>query len=183
MAWPIDTRDESYTALTAVPSDNLNEIQDRIIDIHNVRSRTFINGMVESVGGASGWDYNHAAPRGWVNVNAGRLLIPIAFKSLNPIIQANGVSVKYYISAAVGLDMELFLCDAQFGAAATVPTSSSLDSYTSTGGSPPDWRITTFSFSAQALDEDQYLAVVFTNPDAGDIVAGVKVEFQPITPT
>lgn len=187
MAWPIDTKHTVFAAQVPVPSDCLNEMQDRIVDLHSARSRTFINGISRvDVSDNPCWEYaGGSSPYvGWENINGGgELIVNAQFEGLNVVLPANGVKVKWYIATAVGLVAKLYLMDAQFGASGTVPTRSLLDTITSSGGSPPDWRVETFTFSEQTLDEDQWLAVEFSDPDAGDMVAGVRVNFEPVTPT
>ena len=182
MAWPLDALDITYVADRDVPSDNLNEIQQRIVDLHAVHQVTFFNGV--SQGNPPDWTQAAGLPeQGWEAVGAGgRLLIPIQLHGQNHIIDE--VRVKYYIAAAVGLTIDLTLIDGKYDAAATDPTAAGVGAtHTSAGGAPADWRVAEWTALAQTVDDESFLVVRIANHDIGDRVLGAQVQFQPITPT
>lgn len=190
MAWPIDAKDVTYAPLTPVPSDNLNEIQDRIVDLHRVRKRVFFDGF-PAIDGSSNPAWGVQSSRLTWDCKAGGatsyLTIPIQFQGQDAIVVS--VEVKYRIATAVGLQLALYEVDHHFDVAATAPALNIIGSvFTSSGGSPPDWRIhdgtgTWAGSLPVTISEEESLILAVADPDLGDEISGVWVEYQPITPT
>jgi len=192
MTWPIDAIDVNYAAGMHVPSANLNQIQNRIVDLHRLRQEvrvTAVSGVdssinpswaPDSVNPEQGW-----APRGgpggdtalyfWIRARAGAQLAMVEIKYYNadPTLAAVNTAALYSV-------------DARFSSGATIPSKTTLVAPTAFGNGALTWTTLTLTPAAadELGDDHTWLVVIsgYMHP-YDDRVAGVRVKIQPITPT
>lgn len=190
MGWPNDARHFTFGKGLWVPSVTLNEMEDRIVDLHRERTRVFWPSAFEceTAGtGLMGW-----VPQGGVLPWFGclyadkSLWIPISFQ-VGVVVKA--VDVKVY-KTADGIRAYLDKVDIQTdGTATTAPTFSNLSAPAASSGGAPCWEVIDLSSGLPVtLAADEVLLVRLGPgsggaPAVGDMCAGANVTFEPITPT
>lgn len=181
MAWPNDARDKSYSALTSVPASNLNEIQDRVVDLHRDRDITFRGGFAED----TFWELDDVDARfGWdciaTSAGADALEIPFIFRTS---VIVSRVRVKFFMNAVTVMTLQVFERDLELAVAATAPSGVAIATQNESGGAPPDWRVHDFAGLSHTIAVDSSLSLLVSNPTVGNRIAGCVVTFQPVTPT
>lgn len=188
--WPEDARDVSYSANQVVPSDNLNEIQDRIVDLHRQHVILLREAEIEEWDSGSGhyrmgWRLAGSNPEwGWECQNNGEeIRFPLAGlrTETNPV-RISRVRLKVYNSGTPAMVANLYKMDMQFDAAATAPAlGSSLASDTATTA---NWEVLELTpASPIELTADALVMVCVTSAVAAERIAAVEVTLLPIKPT
>lgn len=185
--WPLDARYATAAPQGVVPSSLLNELQDRVVDLHRQREATFIAGAPQGVAGGSGrevaWELEDAAGVFyWACYVADKYLtIPLYLPEMVQVIE---IRAKVLIQTAEGISCKLYkLEQSATGTGATTPPASTLvETRTPWASSPPEWHAPVFSGSVPFEVGDGELYVVrFETPNVADGVGGVRVIYEPIT--
>ena len=184
MAWPVDDRDYDFSVLGQVPASTLNEIQDRIIDLHRSRTRVFWPTVAECEVGATGlmaWTPASSILPYLTCLYADRdLWIPI---HLDETAIITDITAKVY-KTADGICAKVDKLDCVFDTDAGVPVFSNLAGPAASVGGAPTWEVIDLSSPCPfTLAVDEMIFVKITTPDVGDHCAGAQVMYQPLTPT
>ena len=174
MVWPYDAVPTVYAPLMPVESDDLNELLERVVDVHRERKITLVLAMDNT--GTNQWTWMGTA---WVAVSAATITFPIQVPTGWRLKNAR---VKCQSNGAVGFVLGLYAYSAKFDSAGTAPAvEAALDSdVLVTSG----WAILDLTPAATELaTNDRIFLVTVAAGQAGDIVAGIRVTFEPITPT
>ena len=132
MAWPLDANDVVYSGEQIVPDTNLNEIQERIVDIHRERSQTFWPTVCEMPLSVPSWAPQGGTTPEWGCITGGETLwIPV---SLPPGSVIKQVVVKVYLAAATGLFVRLDKVQANFASGTTAPAFTNVEAPASPTG-------------------------------------------------
>jgi hypothetical protein len=183
MAWPDDAKDITYAADVVVPSDNLNEIQDRIVDLH--RSRTMvILGAYPDLDGAQNpcWEFQTGASNYWLcDVAQGLTFL------IRGIVgyRLSDVEVKYYGGGAGTPAIDLYKIDQNFDSATTAPARGSAIATqyaTAHNGAWANCSLTPTS-PPETLAADNIFMIDLVPGQIGDRCGGIRVTFLPLTPT
>lgn len=182
MAWPINAIIRTYAALSQVFSDDLNEIQNRIVDLHRPRLLPITQACIkEDAGGIGEWYFDTDAPEtGWTCVvTNGVLVLPIEIPD-GAELQAVYVKVKNDSTASMVAD--LYEINHNIEAATTAPAKGSSLATDSAAGSGA-WDTLTLDLTDQEMVDYRQVIVEITAATASDFVAAVYALYQPITPT
>lgn len=186
MAWPLDAKDHTFSALGQVPSDTLNEVQDRIVDLHRDRTIMVSSYFCETDGAnLPSWTQHTTEP--WFTCRAayslsGRIGLPHG-----SIVKS--VKVKLWLDAATGMKLDLYADDTNMAVSATVPTALSIGDQLAPTYSvaaawfTAEWSTGVAGFTDWTVPADNCLRVLIDDPDASDRISGIQVTYQPITPT
>lgn len=183
MAFPSTARDVSYTALQRVPSANLNNIQDAIIDLWGYRDavQQWIS-TFDATTSQPHWHFTSATDYLIRNVAAsGGTAVLLLQLGLPAGVVLEAVRVKVFVPTASGgsLSFTLQYVDVEWDAAATAPSATALDS-ASSGASTNAWEIVDLDNAGGGLGhtvtDQQRIKVEVTGPGAGFRIAGVRVE-------
>jgi hypothetical protein len=179
MAWPIDAIIRTYAALSQVFSNDLNELQKRIVDLH--RSRIVPITLANAKGGAGEWNFDTDAPEfGWTCVTGAQpLVIPIPIPDGAKL---KSVRVKVRNNAAASMVGDLYEITHSIEAAAVAPTiGASLANDTAAGAGA--WDTLRLDLADQEMVDYRQIVCVISSPTASDSVAAVYATYEPITPT
>jgi len=180
MAWPLDANDVVYSGEQIVPDTNLNEIQERIVDIHRERSQTFWPTVCEMPLSVPSWTPQGGTTPEWGCITAGETLwIPV---SLPPGSVIKQVVVKVYLAAATGLFVRLDKVQANFASGTTAPAFTNVEAPASPTGTGA-WNVVDMPTLSHTVAFGEIYLVRVGDPDAGDMCAGALVVFEPFTPT
>ncbi len=190
MAWPLDDRDHDFTPLARVPSSTLNEMQDRIVDVHRERSRIIASyGCITGATNLPTW-YNSPTGLYWQCREAGATFGLVGSLSLPNGAVVTGIDAKIHLQSASGLTIEPFKLTSNMATAKLAAAAVSLGTIqTPTIGSGyPDQTEVTWSdgvngFSDWQCTTGDLLCVVFLDPDVQDRVEAVQVTYEPLTST
>jgi len=181
MAWPIDAILRTYGALSQVFSADLNDIQNRIVDLHRTRIVPISTGLPKAPLGVLEWSFDSDQPEfGWTCITAGGdLQFPIPIPDG---CKLKAVRVKVRNNAAASLVADLYEIDHKIEAATTAPTiGGSLANDVSAGGAA--WDTLLLDLADQEMVDYRQVVVELTAASAGDQVAAVYATYEPITPT
>ncbi|HHE72640.1 MAG TPA: hypothetical protein ENL34_10220 [Chloroflexi bacterium] len=185
MTWPIDALLRTYTSKMQIPSADLNNFQQRIVDLHAPRIIPVTRALIKDyvTGGtdvALQWQYDTAdLTLGWTcRSNADPIIFPI------PIVDGAvlaTVYVKVYNSAAATLTAHAYEIDHKVEAATTVPAkSASLANDAAAGATAWDTMVLSID---QVMAAYRQIVIEVDAATVNDRVAAVYAAYQPITPT
>jgi hypothetical protein len=184
MAWPFDAIFKAFVFQTPIPYEVLNEVQERIVDLHRDKTQVFWPGTFENEG--AGVDADELSWCAAASLNPEMtcladdrdLWVPISLPRGAVIKQ---IDVKVYVLAATGLYVRLDRQDCQFDNSTTQPTFSNIEAPAAPGSS--GWHTVSMpGLSYTVAGDDMYL-VRIGGASAGDRCSGAQVTYQPITPT
>ena len=179
MTWPYDARLKTFTALTPIQSSFLNNVQDQIIRVFELKEHVFNNGQSEPIGGAPSWEYGGF---GWgAAIAGGYLIIPIELPELATWTKW---TTKFFLKDGAGdltatmKKAEVYPADPDdpVGASSTIGAAQTL---VRTLGSD-DWGEAGQTFvSEETIDKDfaYLLEIDGTNSIVGDGIYGVKIQY------
>jgi hypothetical protein len=189
MAWPEDAVDVNYGPLDVVSSDNLNEIQLRIVDCHRVRAEIRFAAYPKWNSNAPAWEPDDAGSMlTWKCITAGATgILYLPFEAREAVVLVS-VDIKFYLATATGLTFQLYLQDDSYDVAATAPAWGSgvagAGPTTPTLGAYPGWGVVTLTPTSEVVLTDQDRLMVWcTDPDANDEIASARWNMRPIDPT
>lgn len=180
MAWPYDARDKSYSANVAVPSSNLNAIQDEAIAVAGEHEILFLNGYCDD----ASWDLQHTSTGAtWVKLASGDLHIPIPARS-GAVLQA--VKIKYLqTSGSASWTMTVRQSDIDYDNHTTVPTDVQIAYETQATAGAGAYQILTIDSTSPGsgsmpvtYDEHTKVWVRIQAPTVADEVTGVLAIFD-----
>lgn len=188
MTWPQDDRHYAFAALSPVPADTLNEMQDRIVDLHRER-KLIVDAYSTELDGSNLPAWVTATANPWFICRAaGFGLCARARFPHGAIIKE--IHAKVYLASASGMTIDIYQDDTNMAVAATTPTSISLgNQLTPAPGGYPTWDVASWTdgvngFSETTIPNDSMIRVLFdNNPSTSDLVGGVQIVYEPITPT
>jgi hypothetical protein len=181
MAWPYDDRSYDFTPLGPVPSDDLNEIQDRIIDLHTDRSIALVSAFPGRVAAtdAFGWYMSNLNGQWYCAVADISLML---YGSLPSAAIIKSVHVKWKLAAADGMLLDAFVDNHNYVTADGAPTEASLGAQkAATAASWPKWGVSEWTGLSYTIGAGESIRVVASAPDVDDLITGVKVVFTPLT--
>ena len=193
MAWPYTAPDRIYSANMEVTSDNLNEIQERIVDLHRDRTIVLTEGFATwyAAGPSPSWiRLAGFYEQGYVSLVAATdlvfpVVVPIPTTGTNGAV-IKSYSVKWYNNNASAdkPNVVLYSTDGLYVADASAPSAmtslSDMAAVADIGGNA--WGKRTVSgLSLTTNAEGIAFLIVCTCTNVGDKVAGVEITYQPIT--
>jgi len=188
MVWPIDAKLVTAAAGAVIPSNLDNEEQDRIVDLHRIRQAILGPPVVRETAGVADWVDNSIATVHpiWICVQTSKIsfiLTGLNHKSGNGSI-VNEVVVKVQNTGVPSMVADLYTNDVKFDTAATGPVGSALQAgpvaAVNNGGYD---SIVLTPAAPYTLTDDLVSWVEITGATINDQIHGVRVEYQPITPT
>jgi hypothetical protein len=179
MAWPYDAVKTTYGSLQPVASADLNDWQNRIVDLHRERKISLLTGIPENDASHHPyWDY--VSLFWWVANAAAHIVFPIPCQSG---FRLKNVHVKYYGGGAAAPTIGLYGYSANFDASATAPASeAALATYTTaSNGAWVSAALTPAATELAGVDRTFFVDVLAGQ--SSDRIAGIRATFEPITPT
>lgn len=177
MAWPYDERHYEFGNGVPVPSTTLNEMEDRIIDLHSDRQLVLYDATPAEEGMWTDVDREYWEVGDWDS--DGGLYFNV------PVIEGMAITkVEAKVYNNNGADMNIsivpFLGNAHFDVAGTAPEwyGGTLHTTEVTHGT---WAILSSGDISIAITEGQRFRVKIVPGTIGDRCAGVQVTYRPLT--
>jgi len=183
MAWPVDARNKSYTAGVSVPSSDLNEHQDRIVDLHRIQTVDISAGMAVDSGGVPAWFYDSV--NGYWNSIAvtGDLVIPIQLRNGGNGAIIRETRIKWGRGVGVEASVLLRSVDSNIATPATAPAVSAIWGPTTPGIPISTWTTIVNLAIGKTLGPDEMLFLRVDPIGLNNKLGGVQVTYEPLTPT
>lgn len=179
MAWPYDAKHYTFAGNLYVPSATLNEMEDRIVDLH--RTRTLVLYDAYSAESGSWVDTTHDYWQlGGYSSDAG---LYFDFRAVEGMIITK-VEAKVYNADGSSQTFHLapFRGNVHFDVAATAPAWEGATDYTKSVATTA-WDIITSGTVSLAITEGQKFSAKVIGVTVGDRIAGVQITYQPLTAT
>lgn len=188
MAWPYDANIRTFGALQQVPSNDLNEIQERIVDLHRVRVIDSTIGLLPTDATAAGWAYELLASISGFGYRAttgnGAGTEAMVFPIHTPDgYRLNTVEVKTYATNVGYPRFTLYGLDSKIASSATAPVPGVLSSAATPGGTGWNTLTLTPTVTPAVITADLSVYVLADIPYINDEVIAVQANYYPITPT
>lgn len=183
MAWPFDARDKSYVAGDFVPSANLNEIQDRIVQVFEPR-KVFVFDPIVPVTGAYALTFgtSPASATYWTAYAAGSTLY-YALRVQGGPAKVLSCEVKAYQAGATAFQrIAAYRLDGKFDDAGVGPQTLLQIGSGTMGWGSATWGEVTVPCVADVTEEHQIVVEVVAGA-SGDRVGGVQFELANIRST
>ena len=186
MVWPYDAIDNTYGALDPVLSANLNQIQNRVVDLHRDYEVIYMEAMTQLNAGMTWSIVKTQEQSGWQARIGAEPIYFMCRHQTGGILES--VQVKYFNNggAPVTPDVVLFRVTPNFTVTAGNPSKTTEGTSVTVVGAGA-WNVCTISGLSLTLSNDQRWLVAVGHgaqaPAAGDSVAGVRLIIQPLTAT
>lgn len=183
MAWPEDAKDVTYAALVEVTSDNLNEIQERIVDLHRSRTKVITSAIPEfNQAGSYETAWEWSANAYWDCYVA--LSLYFFIEGISGY-RLSDVEVKYYGGGASAPAIDLYKSDQNFDSSTTAPALGAAIATQYATAQNGVWVTASMTPTSppESLGADNVFILDLVPGQINDRCGGIRATFLPLTPT
>lgn len=179
MAWPYDDRHFEFASGLYVPSATLNEMEDRIVDLHRDRQLVIYDGEPAETGMWTDVDQEYWEVGNWSSDGGIYFDVPVLQGMVMTLVEA-----KVYNNNDIPRPISVvpFIGNAHFGTAATAPEWYGGTMHT-TDVDGESWAIISSGAISLAINEGYKSRIKVIPATVGDRCAGVQVTYTPLTAT